>query len=135
MTSNLNPLTDIRPLPPFPVARPKSSVTGVLPFTTEPPTWTDFAPLIAFLAATRISSGDLAATPLLDAPPHPAIVAAAAETARIANNVPSRLDTPGHNKPNPCAALKNITNAPLIQSPIARPAALTPSDDISFTPR
>src|SRR5213080_63936 len=112
MTSKLNPLTDIRPLPPFPAARSKFSVTGVLPFTTEPATWTDFAPLIAFLAATRISSGDLAATPLLDAPPHPAKVAAAAETARMATNMPSGLDTPGHNKPNLRAALKNTTNAP-----------------------
>src|SRR5437868_466080 len=96
MIRKLRPFSDIRPLPPFPAARFRSNLVGE-PLFIEPETWTDFAPLIAVVAAATIASGDLAATPLLDAPPHPAILAASdAETARIATRDSIELSLAPH---------------------------------------
>jgi hypothetical protein len=85
MIRKLRPFSDIRPLPPFPAARFRSSEIGEPLFTIDPETWTDCASLIACVAAATIASGDLPATPLSDAPPHPARTAANdVKTARIA---------------------------------------------------
>ena len=58
---------------------------GEPPLRSEPETCTDFTPLTAFDAAVTIPSGDFAATPLSEAPPHPAMppARAAAHTANV----------------------------------------------------
>jgi hypothetical protein len=89
--------------------------------TTEPETWTDWAPWIASVAAPRIAFGRLAATPLSAAPPpppHPAVVAASdAEIAKAALHTTARLRIP----PTPYSSL--TAWPPLLSLSIAtRPA-------------